>query len=274
MAACGEVVWSFGYGSNMDVVSLQAKKHVKIVDHVCAVLRGWRLAFNLPGMPKVEPSYANVVRGEDSDEVHGVAFCMTKESNEELDRTESGYDKKEVTLQGYDERVITAFLYVNKPHIKLAPQDIPPSARYLGILVKGATAAGLNEDYIKNLSQHEVYQPSDETLAARSALPEPQNLKQVSVEELAEHGADSSEPWIGVLGYIISTRSGFKSHRGRDLTTRMINQYHAIPMDDNDDAGRPPYPIITQLDPDVLEYVTRWRDFYLGKAQGQVSGNF
>ena len=273
MAGSGEVVWSFGYGSNMDVVSLQAKKHVKIVDHVCAVLKGWRMSFNLPGMDKVEPSYANVTEGGAGDEVHGVAFCMTKESGEELDRTEVGYDKKQVKLEAYDGRVISAFLYVNKPH-KVSAEEIPPSARYLGVLVKGAKAAGLNEAYIQKLSEHKVYEPSEETLAMRKALPDPESLRPYTVEELAQHGVDSKDGWVAVDGYVIPYRTSFNSHLGRDITTRMVNQYYAVPLDDNDDRGRPPYPILDQLDPDVKEYVLRWRDYYVGKGQGKVSGAF
>jgi cation transport regulator ChaC len=154
-----DVVWSFGYGSNMDVKSLQTKKHVNIVDHVCAVLRGWKMSFTLPGPAKVEPAYANVIKGAPGDEVHGVAFCMTRASGEELDRTESGYNKEMVTLHAYDGRVLEGFTYVNKPGA-LSEVELAPSARYLGVLVRGARAGGCNEEYIQRLSQHKVRRPA------------------------------------------------------------------------------------------------------------------
>ena len=45
-------------------------------------------------------------------------------------------------------------------------------------------------------------------------------------------------------------------------------QFHGIPMDANDDAGQPPYPILAQLSENELEYVTRWLDHYELSADG------
>ena len=39
-------------------------------------------------------------------------------------------------------------------------------------------------------------------------------------------------------------------------------QYHGIPMDDNDDGGRPPYPLVSSMTPGEQEYVTSWLDHY------------
>ena len=87
------------------------------------------MSFNLKGLHHVEPAYAGLVESPGS-EVHGVAFCMSKESVEELDNTERGYDKKMVTLYGYDGRELDGFVYMNK---KPPGEDLEPSARYLGV---------------------------------------------------------------------------------------------------------------------------------------------
>ena len=53
-------VWSFGYGANMDMVALQNKKKVKVLEHCPAILRGFRLAFSMRG-----PPYGSVSAGRE-----------------------------------------------------------------------------------------------------------------------------------------------------------------------------------------------------------------
>ena len=150
-------LWSFGYGSNMDVKALETKKHVKIkgkcadrsvvfkwkskasffpfsilyIEHTAAILKDWQLSF-MPGIRLAEPGYANLAKSPGA-EVHGVAFLMSKESQEELDRTESGYAKVFVDLRSYDGRPLKGFVYYNA---KASAEGVP-SKRYLGVLVKG-----------------------------------------------------------------------------------------------------------------------------------------
>ena len=57
-------VWSFGYGSNMDMVALQNKKGVRVVEHSPAILHNFRLTFNTRGLDYVEPGYAGLGREE------------------------------------------------------------------------------------------------------------------------------------------------------------------------------------------------------------------
>lgn len=78
------VVWSFGFGSNMDVEALRTKKGLNVVAHTAAVLKGWRVAFTTKG-PLVEPAFANAARGKGSDEIHGVAFSIPEDDVEKLD---------------------------------------------------------------------------------------------------------------------------------------------------------------------------------------------
>ena len=199
---------------------------------------------------------------------------MDLESLAELDRTESGYNKTSTTFLAYDGRKLEGFVYVNKPSAAVT-EPLAPSSRYLGVLVKGARKAGLREDYIKRLESTPTYQPSEETLKIRQSLPSPENLPKITVEELAKHNGKDEANYptrVSVLGYVIEASPWFGSHRGRDITTRFMMHYHAIPMDDNDDAGCPPYPIVADRDPDEVEYVSRWMDHYLQKTNGKVVG--
>ena len=100
--------------------------------HTPAVLHDFKLAFTLSGIAWCEPVFANLAE-EKGSQVHGVAFCMSKESMEKLDRVETGYLKKMVTLKAYDGRDLDGFVYIKET-------DRPegnPSARYLGVLCKG-----------------------------------------------------------------------------------------------------------------------------------------
>ena len=36
-------------------------------------------------------------------------------------------------------------------------------------------------------------------------------------------------------------------HSGRDFTTKWLLHFHGIPMDDYDDGGAPPYPLLDNL---------------------------
>ena len=102
-------VWSFGYGSNMDMDMLERSKGIKVLDHTPAVLEGYRLAFNMPGIPLVEPGFAGLEE-EEGEDVHGIAFRLGGEAADMLDRREGvgfHYRKSSVNLKAYDGRLLT-----------------------------------------------------------------------------------------------------------------------------------------------------------------------
>ena len=241
-------VWSFGYGSNMDMAALQGKKGVRVLRHCAAVLRGYTLAFGMQGFSHVEPGFA-CLRKAEGEEVHGVAFCMAAESVAVLDKAEgngTAYVKETVELAAYIGEQLEAFIYVN-------PRDTGanflPSSRYLGVLCKGARQAGLQAEYIARLEQRPVYKSGlvEEVVAARRARDAGrEGLRLVGREEVGEHVEEL--PWVSCLGLVLRCRgSHFRSHRGRDITGRMLLHFHGISMDSSDDGGAPPYPLLNKL---------------------------
>ena len=105
-------VWSFGFGSNMNVAFVESKKGYKVHAHRCAVLRGWRLTFNLHGPDRVEESFANAQPSEDpADEIHGVAIKLTVEDALKLDAQERAYRRVAVVVRAYDGTEIEAHVY-------------------------------------------------------------------------------------------------------------------------------------------------------------------
>ena len=74
-----EKVWMLGcFGSSMDMDVLEKKKGVKVLAHIGAIARGWRMAFNMKGMPVIEPWF-------DNSKLHGVAFQLTLKDKKHLE---------------------------------------------------------------------------------------------------------------------------------------------------------------------------------------------
>ena len=90
--------WYFGYGSNMTLRSLLAKG-VRPQRSERAILRGWRLRFNVQHFFRHEGGVANIESSNDpSDEVWGVLHLCEDKDLPLLDSAEvypHGYDRAE-----------------------------------------------------------------------------------------------------------------------------------------------------------------------------------
>ena len=100
-----------------------------------AVAKDWEMSFSTPGIPCVEPWFATALP-KLGKEIHGVAFCIPETDAEKLDKIESGYVKGVSSFVGYDGRTVQGFLYTKEREGEVEVGN--PSARYLGVLVKGA----------------------------------------------------------------------------------------------------------------------------------------
>jgi len=204
-------VWSFGYGANMDMVALQNKKKVKVLEHCPAILRGFKLAFSMRGPPYVEPGYGGLWR-EEGGEVHGVAFLMGEGGEAQLDRNEGPYLKEIVKLEAYDGRELEGYVYMTRNQ----NEEWLPSARYLGVLCKGARQAGLNPAYIEKLASHPVYRSEKhpEVMSARKTREAVRgSLRPVTREELREHRRE--DPWVSCLGFVIKCDAYLTRHKAQ-----------------------------------------------------------
>lgn len=146
----------FGFGSNMDRISLQAKGVTPMRSRP-AVLHGWRLRFNVRHFFRHEGGVGNLEPSDDPhDRVYGVLHDCPVEDLPALDEAEAcgvGYDRIEVTVETADGPEV-AFAYVGRPEFIDNAQL--PSRRYLNILIRGARRAGLPPDYIATLAQQPV----------------------------------------------------------------------------------------------------------------------
>ena len=153
------VIWYFGYASNMDLISLRAKGIEPRVSKR-AVLPGWRLCFNVRHFFRHEGGVANIQRTDkDTDVVRGVLHLCDDAHLSLLDVAEAqgwGYDRISVqvlTQRGEQEAVA----YVGLP--SFTDERCLPSQRYINILVRGATQAQIDSEYVDTLRRHPVYQP-------------------------------------------------------------------------------------------------------------------
>lgn len=148
----------FGYGSNINLVSLKAKG-VEPLSSSRGVLKGWRLRFNVPHWFRHEGGVGNIEPSPNAhDAVEGIVHTIMDDHLALLDAVESygvGYDRKEVEVQT-ENGVVTALTYTGLPPLD---DNCLPTQRYLNIIIKGAEAAGLSEPYIEKLRQHPVHKP-------------------------------------------------------------------------------------------------------------------
>ena len=272
-------VWTFAFGSNMNIPLLRTKKLLTVLEHAPAVARGWRLNFSAPALAYVEPSFADAQRGSAEDCIHGVAVLLPAESYARLARQEASYADPETLVTTYAGRVLTARIF-SRPASQPGAPDIPCSARYLDVLVRGAREAGLQPAYVAALAALPTYAPSAETLARRAALlPPPRALAAVTVAELRERWADaprgSAQPSdalarTAVLGYVLElprSAIAFGAHRGRDTSARALRQFRGQPLDEGDDLGAAAaFPALAAALPPEREFVAGWLDHYLSKG--------
>jgi len=142
-----QTIWTFGFGSNMNIELLRSKKGIVVLDSTPATVRGWRLNFSFAAISLVEPSFADAQPGCVDDLIHGVAVQFPVDSYTKLCKQEAAYKDAEVAIESYDGRTFVGRIF-SKPNGNLDAPDIPCSKRYLNVLVQGATDVKLNPDYI------------------------------------------------------------------------------------------------------------------------------
>ena len=165
-------VWCFAFGSNMKRSVLEGRRMIKPAESVPAVLAGWQLTFNQPGLPYREPGFASVEKIAPADgarvqDVHGVAHRMTpheweyyKESEGAAGQSDQGYGVVEVEVELYDGRTIPAYTLQTQPKTvaRLKGRKALPSLRYLTLLRDGAEEHGLSDAYKAYLAGLAHYQ--------------------------------------------------------------------------------------------------------------------
>jgi hypothetical protein len=189
-----EHVWNLAIGSNMDVEKLQSRnpqsrpRITPLHAGVPATVPGWALSFDLMGVPPFEPAVAAAVPNPDG-HLHGVLYKMSRADYLTLSISEgccardgsaiagSPYQEVVVQVLPYPAHPLTqsgavpgsvlavVFALRKRPLAPLASRNVFPSKRYLDLLVKGAAAAQLDQNYVELLRQHPTCRPGSSGMA-------------------------------------------------------------------------------------------------------------
>jgi hypothetical protein len=251
----------------MSVENLRRKKNLRPARHFTGRIRGWRLAFDLPGLPFLEPAFACVRPGAD-DEVHGLAFEIPSDEAEGLDRQEGGYDVVPVPFEAYDGTVIDAIgLYVPKAGRGRPGAALRPSLRYLRLLRRGAREAALDREYLRRLDAIEPYvTPPQIRAQTRASIADfesdPDRRDAVwTAETLGQFtGTEDRRPaHTASLGYVVRVEAAFRSWRGHTITRRNLLHFRGESVDRNDlrfgDEGFAPLPRVADCSSEEIEFL-------------------
>ena len=139
----------------MSSAVFEERREMRAIDKRIGRLQGYALAFNQPGLPFLEPGFANI-RSDRNGEVHGVLWKISADDFARLDLHEGGgdaYDRLVVRVDT-DEGRINARTYITQQVI----EGLRPSRRYRDLLVQGAREAGLEPGYIARLAQTRAFE--------------------------------------------------------------------------------------------------------------------
>jgi cation transport regulator ChaC len=141
--------WYFGYGSNMDPETFVGRRKMRPLESLVATLDGWELRFDLPVGPG-ERGVANLRTVPDAT-TWGVVYHLTDADCVLLDRTEGVghgvYARRDVRVRTVTGRVVESFTYESV----IREPARTPSARYIGLLLRGARHHGLPAAWIAHL---------------------------------------------------------------------------------------------------------------------------
>jgi len=146
-------IWYFAYGANMSSKVFVDRRQMHASAKINGELQGFSLVFNQPGIPLLEPAFANI-RPQVDESVHGVLWEITREDLARLDVKEGGgdaYDRLVVQVIT-DEGPVEARTYVATRNVS----GLRPSRRYLDVILEGAHEATLPGAYIERLARVSV----------------------------------------------------------------------------------------------------------------------
>jgi cation transport regulator ChaC len=185
MSGDGEHVWYFAYGSNLDPETFVGRRRMRPTESCVAVLRGYRLVFDLP-IGDGERACANVLDAAE-DSIHGVAYRITHAEAARLDASEGvprAYQRLAVSLERSEGSALVAFTYVSS----LRRTGRKPSERYLNLLLRGARHHGLPSSWIDVLRATELAIDERRTQLELFALSASRSRR--TLPELASSGRD------------------------------------------------------------------------------------
>jgi cation transport regulator ChaC len=140
--------WYFAYGSNMQAATLRGRRGIEPLDVRVGRLPGYRLCFDIP-IGAGARGVANLAIDVEA-HVWGVAYLLTGDQHERLDRTEgvpAGVYRRLPVHVATPAGSLAAETYISE---RRDPSRLP-SFRYLGLLREGAREHALPADWLSVL---------------------------------------------------------------------------------------------------------------------------
>ena len=115
-----------------------------------AVLKEYRLVFNQPGIPWLEPSFANIEEAP-GEYIEGVLYEITGEELMRLDQSEGNgaYDIITSNVEGEVSGTVETHTFATKN----VAAGLHPSLRYMTLLIDGAVEHGLSDEWVQKLRE-------------------------------------------------------------------------------------------------------------------------
>lgn len=144
-------VWYFAYGSNMQPATFAGRRGITPSRAFAARAPGWRLVLDKTPLVPIGESFANLCADADA-HAWGVVYEIGEDDLAHVDLTEGvligNYARVEIAVEtvaaGGPSR---AFTLVSDKRA----DDLRPSARYMSLLIEGATTHGLPDHWIAML---------------------------------------------------------------------------------------------------------------------------
>ena len=149
-------IFYFGYGSNMSLEYIQNRRGVYPTKSLPGHLEGYRLIMNMEGPIFIEPSFANITP-DSNGIVEGVVHLILETELTKIINTEGeDYEVTDIRVKTTEGNKSAKTLIYKA----ISDVDIPPSRRYMKILIKAARDSRLSSEYIHKLeSRPSVYYP-------------------------------------------------------------------------------------------------------------------
>ncbi len=128
----------------------QGRRSMKPTKIERAVLKEYKLVFNQPGIPWLEPSFANIEEAP-GEYIEGVLYEITGEEMVRLDKSEGNgaYDIVTSNVEGEVSGTVEAHTFATKN----VSAGLHPSLRYMNLLINGAQEHGLSPEWIQMLRE-------------------------------------------------------------------------------------------------------------------------
>eukprot|EP00871_Galdieria_phlegrea_P001715 jgi/Galph1/2544/GphlegSOOS_G1208.1 len=149
-------VYYFAYGANISPTTFGPKatnslRRVKVLEAIPGRLEGYRLIFNVRGIPLFEQSFANIIR-DPNQNVQGVLYKLTKFGYKRILRSEGVgipgvYEEVSVRVEASKGQVIWAKTLIANGRFFTYSDEVTPSSRYLKLLSDGAKHWGFSLEH-------------------------------------------------------------------------------------------------------------------------------